>query len=82
MIPDARIDREYEAYERDRLAKARAGVADKRNSKKSKWRVFEDTTHGYWGIEIDGDQDADPIMYPIKIRREVLDNIVAAHNAA
>ncbi|RVH87780.1 hypothetical protein CN204_04425 [Sinorhizobium meliloti] len=47
----------------------------------SRWRVFEDTTHGYWGIEIDGGGDADPILYPIKINRERLDRIVDAHNA-
>lgn len=47
----------------------------------SRWRVFEDTTHGYWGIEIDGDGDADPILYPIKINRGRLDRIVDAHNA-
>lgn len=47
----------------------------------SRWRVFEDTTHGYWGIEIDGGGEADPILYPIKINRERLDRIVDAHNA-
>lgn len=47
----------------------------------SRWCVFEDTMHGYWGIEADGDGDADPILYPIKINRERLDRIVDAHNA-
>lgn len=46
-----------------------------------KWRVFEDVSHGWWGIEIDGDEDADPVLYPIKTRREKLDRIVDVHNA-
>lgn len=46
------------------------------------WRVFEDITHGWWGIEVDGDNDADPILYPIKINRERLDNIVERFNEA
>lgn len=46
-----------------------------------RWRVFEDITHGWWGIEVDGDNDADPILYPIKINRERLDNIVEQFNA-
>lgn len=45
------------------------------------WRVFEsilDRTH--FGIEIDGDEDADPILFPVKISREKLQGIVDAHN--
>ncbi len=48
----------------------------------SRWRVFEDTTHGYWGIEIEqASNDSDPIMYPIKIHRERVAIVVDAHNA-
>lgn len=44
------------------------------------WRVFEAITHGWWGIEVDGDNDADPILYPIKINRESLEKIVKHFN--
>lgn len=48
-----------------------------------RWRVFEDTTPGYWGIELeDAGNDDDAIMYPIKIHRETVARIVEAHNAA
>jgi len=47
-----------------------------------RWRVFEDIDHGWYGIEIDGDNDADPILYPHKINRERLEKIVNAYNAA
>lgn len=46
-----------------------------------RWRVFEDITHGYWGIEEDI-HDGNTILYPKKINREALDGIVRAHNAA
>ena len=52
------------------------------NSSHRKWRVFEDITHGWWGIEIDGDIDADPVLYPKKMNREYLDGIVEAYNSA
>lgn len=46
------------------------------------WRAFEDIQHGWWGIEVDGTNDAEPILYPIKISRERIDGLVDAHNAA
>jgi hypothetical protein len=49
---------------------------------RGQWRVFEDINPGWRGIEIEGDNDADPILYPQKISRERLDRIVSAHNAA
>jgi hypothetical protein len=52
------------------------------NGVSPRWRVFEDITHGWWGIEIDGDNDGDPIMYPQKMSRKYLDGIVNAHNAS
>lgn len=49
----------------------------------NRWRVFEDTTPGYWGIELENaGNDDDPIMYPIKIHRERVAVVVDAHNAA
>ena len=48
----------------------------------SRWRVFEDTTPGYWGIELEqASNDDDAIMYPIKIHRERVAIVVDAHNA-
>lgn len=48
-----------------------------------RWRVFESAFgRGWWGIEIDGDLDADAILPPQKIAREDLEAIVDAHNAA
>jgi len=48
----------------------------------SRWRAFEDTTHGYWGIEREqASNDDDPIMYSIKIHRERVAIVVDAHNA-
>ncbi len=46
-----------------------------------KWRVFEDVTHGWWGIEEDI-HDGNTILYPKKMNREPLDEVVRAHNAA
>ena len=46
-----------------------------------RWRVFEDITHGWWGIEEDI-LDGKTILYPKKMNREPLDGIVRAHNAA
>lgn len=46
-----------------------------------RWRVFEDTTHGYWGIEEDS-IDGQTILYPKAIHREAVDGVVRAHNAA
>lgn len=49
----------------------------------ARWRVFEAIEHGWWGIEIDGDNDADPILYSQNaLSREKLEDIVDAHNAA
>ena len=49
----------------------------------NRWRVFECTTPGYWGIELEqAGNDDDPIMYPIKIHRERVAIVVDAHNAA
>ncbi|MCW5708698.1 hypothetical protein [Shinella sp.] len=48
-----------------------------------RWRVFEAIERGWWGIEIDGDNDADPILYSQKaLSREKLEEIVSAHNAS
>jgi hypothetical protein len=48
-----------------------------------RWRVFEDTTPGYWGIELeDAGNDDDAILYPQKIHRDTVARIVDAHNAA
>ena len=48
-----------------------------------RWRVFESAFgRGCWGIEIDGDLDADAILPPQKLAREDLVAIVDAHNAA
>ena len=47
----------------------------------TRWRVFEDITHGLWGIEEDI-RDGITILFPKKINREPLDGIVRAHNAA
>lgn len=48
---------------------------------KVRWRVFEDITRGWFGIEEDI-FDGNTILYPKKINREPLDGIVRAHNAA
>lgn len=45
------------------------------------WRVFEDITHGWWGIEEDT-RDGNTILYPKKMNREPLDGICRAHNVA
>lgn len=46
-----------------------------------RWRAFEDTTPGYWGIELeDAGNDDDAIMSPIKIHRDTVARIVDAHN--
>lgn len=45
------------------------------------WRVFEDVTHGWWGIEEDI-HDGNTILYPKKISRESLDGVVRARNAS
>jgi hypothetical protein len=59
-------------------------LADDAMSTKSRWRVFEsisDRTH--FGIELeDAGNDDDPILYSMKIRRETVQAIVDAHNAA
>lgn len=48
-----------------------------------RWRVFECVFGGgRWGIEVDGDNDADPVLYPAVIDRKILDSVVMAHNAA
>lgn len=47
---------------------------------KVRWRVFEDITHGWFGIEEDI-LDGNTILYPKRINREPLDGIVRAHNA-
>lgn len=48
-----------------------------------RWRAFEDTTPGYWGIELeDADNDDDAVMHPIKIHRDTVAMVVDAHNAA
>lgn len=48
-----------------------------------RWRAFEDTTPGYWGIELqDAGNDDDAILYPQKIHRDTVARIVEAHNAA
>ena len=46
-----------------------------------RWRVFEDVSHGWWGIEEDI-LDGNTILYPKKINREAIDGVVRAHNAA
>jgi len=47
-----------------------------------RWRVFEDITHGWWGIEEDV-HDGNTILYPKKMmNRDPLEGIVRAHNAA
>lgn len=49
----------------------------------ARWRVFEAIERGWWGIEIEDDNDADPILYSQKaLSREKLEDIVDAHNAA
>lgn len=49
----------------------------------NRWRVFEDTTPGYWGIELEAaGNDGDAIMCPQKIHRNTVARIVEAHNAA
>ena len=45
-----------------------------------RWRVFEAIQHGWWGIEIDGDEE--PLLYPIKTARETLSRLVDIHNTA
>lgn len=45
-----------------------------------RWRVFEAIQHGWWGIEIDGDEE--PLLYPIKTARETLIRLVDIHNTA
>lgn len=55
-------------------------MADTAKHTRPHWRVFEDINHGWWGIEIEGDQDGEPILYPIKIGPEKLGRIVEAHN--
>lgn len=52
-----------------------------RGHKAPRWRVFEDITHGWWGIEEDV-HDGNTILYPKKVNREAIDGIVRAHNAA
>lgn len=49
-----------------------------------RWRVFEAATErGWWGIELEeAGNDDDPILYPVKIGRNRLDALVAAHNDA
>lgn len=81
MIPDARIDREHAAYERERLSKA---SPTKVKSNSCRWRVIEAATaRGYWGIELeDADNDDDAILYPQKIHRDTVARIVEAHNAS
>lgn len=46
-----------------------------------RWRVFEDITHGWWGIE-ENIFDGNTILYPKKLSREAVEGIVRAHNAA
>lgn len=49
---------------------------------RGRWRVFEDTTPGYWGIELeDAGNDDEAVMSPIKIHRDTVARIVEAHNA-
>ena len=52
-------------------------------AKAVRWRMFEDTTPGYWGIELENaGNDDDAILYPQKIQRDTVVRIVEAHNAA
>ena len=48
------------------------------------WRIFEAVGFpGWWGIlDAEAGDDADPILYPQKICREYVENIIDAHNAA
>ncbi|MCZ3377477.1 hypothetical protein [Rhizobium sp. AG207R] len=49
----------------------------------SRWRIFEDTIHGYWGIELEqAGNDDDAILRPIKVHRDTVARIADAHNAA
>lgn len=55
---------------------------EERTTSAGRWRVFEAIEHGWWGIEIEDDADADPILYSQKaLSREKLEEIVSAHNA-
>lgn len=48
-----------------------------------RWRVFEAIEHGWWGIEVDDDNDADPILYAQRaLGKDKLEGIVSAHNSA
>ncbi|WP_368517455.1 hypothetical protein [Rhizobium sp.] len=52
-------------------------------AKTSRWRIFEDAIHGYWGIELEqGTNDDDAILYSIRVHRDTIARIVDAHNAA
>lgn len=72
-----------ENFKRD-LAKIDAALAEQPAPKvhvpAPRWRVFEDFTHGWWGIEEDI-LDGNTILYPKKMGRDPLDGIVRAHNA-
>ena len=60
---------------------ATEGAAAEAHVLPPRWRVFEDITHGWWGIEEDI-RDGNTILHPKKMNREPLDAIVRAHNAA
>ena len=62
---------------------AAATPAPQHHLRGKRWRVFEDTTPGYWGIELeDVGNDDDAVLYPQKIHRDTVARIVEAHNAA
>lgn len=50
----------------------------------NRWRIFEAAcARGYWGIELEqASNDDEPILYPIKVHRDILVRIVEAHNTA